>query len=61
VPSSFLLSEIEFVDSSIGDIMNALKNAGIYDDTLLVTAKHGESPIDTSQYVADGTKLRQRC
>jgi Type I phosphodiesterase / nucleotide pyrophosphatase len=55
-PSVFLLEEIEFVDASIGDIVNALNNAGIYDDTLLiVTAKHGESPIDTSQYVADGT------
>ena len=56
VPSDALLKEIEFVDASIGDIVNALKDAGIYDDTLLiVTAKHGESPIDTSQYVADGT------
>jgi arylsulfatase A-like enzyme len=50
-----LLKEIEFVDASIGDIVNGLKNAGIYDDTLLiVTAKHGESPIDPSLYVADG-------
>jgi hypothetical protein len=55
-PTGFLLNEVEFVDASIGQIVNALKNAGIYDDTLLiVTAKHGESPIDTSQYVADGT------
>jgi hypothetical protein len=56
LPSSELLKEIEFVDASIGDIVNALKVAGHYDDTLLIiTAKHGESPIDTSQYVADGT------
>ena len=26
-----LLKEIEFVDASIGDIVNALKNKGIYD------------------------------
>lgn len=54
-PSDELLKEIEFVDASIGDIVNALKNRGIYDDTLLIlTAKHGDSPIDTSRYVADG-------
>ena len=56
MPSDELLNEIEFVDASIGDIVNALKDAGIYDDTLLIiTAKHGESPIDPTQYVADGT------
>jgi hypothetical protein len=56
MPSSQLLSEIEFVDTSIGDIIHALMAAGLYDDTLvIITAKHGESPIDTSRYVADGT------
>jgi type I phosphodiesterase/nucleotide pyrophosphatase len=55
LPSAKLLQEIEFVDASIGDIVGALKNAGIYEDTLLIiTAKHGDSPIDTSLYVADG-------
>ncbi len=55
-PSDELLKEIEFVDASVGDIIEALMDAGIYNDTLVViTAKHGESPIDTSQYVADGT------
>src|SRR5208282_5861354 len=47
---------IEFVDASIGQIVNALKNAGLYDSTLIiVTAKHGESPIDPTMYVANGT------
>jgi hypothetical protein len=55
-PSGFLLNDIKFVDASIGEIVSALKAAGLYDDTLLIiTAKHGESPIDTAQYVADGT------
>jgi hypothetical protein len=55
LPSAQLLKEIEFVDASIGDIVNAFKDAGIYDDTLLIiTAKHGESPIDPGSYVADG-------
>jgi Type I phosphodiesterase / nucleotide pyrophosphatase len=55
-PSAALLNEIEFVDASIGDIVSALRGAGIYEDTLvIITAKHGESPIDPSLYVADGT------
>jgi hypothetical protein len=55
LPSQELLQEIEFVDASIGDIVGALKKAGIYDETLLIiTAKHGASPIDPSLYVADG-------
>ena len=56
LPSPWLLKEIEFVDASIGEIVAALKQARIYDDTLLIiTAKHGDSPIDPTRYVADGT------
>jgi type I phosphodiesterase/nucleotide pyrophosphatase len=55
-PSAELVGQIEFVDASIGDIVAALRNSGLYDDTLIIiTAKHGESPIDPSLYVADGT------
>jgi hypothetical protein len=56
LPSAELLKEIKYVDTAIGLIVNALKDAGIYDDTLLiVTAKHGDSPIDPTRYVANGT------
>jgi hypothetical protein len=56
LPTPELLNEIEYVDTAIGGIVNALKTAGIYNDTLLIiTAKHGESPIDPTRYVADGT------
>ena len=56
LPSTQLLNEIEFVDASIGQIVNALKDAALYDNTLIiVTAKHGESPIDPTMYVANGT------
>ena len=56
LPSANLLKEIEFVDVSIGDIVNALKSRGIYDNTLIIiTAKHGESPIDPNLYMADTT------
>src|SRR5580658_6389568 len=56
LPSAQLLGEIEYVDLAIGEIVGALKSAGIYDSTLVImTAKHGESPIDPTRYVADGT------
>jgi Type I phosphodiesterase / nucleotide pyrophosphatase len=55
-PTVYLLHEIEFVDAAIGEIVHALKHASIYDETLIiVTAKHGESPIDPNLYVANGT------
>ncbi len=50
-PSPALLSEIQFVDASIGKMVSALRSAGVYDSTLMViTAKHGQSPVDTSRY-----------
>jgi hypothetical protein len=55
-PSAELLGEIEYVDIAVGEIVHALQKARIYDDTLLIiTAKHGESPIDPTRYVADGS------
>jgi hypothetical protein len=54
LPSAPLLSEIEYVDTSIGELVNALKHAGHYDDTLIIiTAKHGMSPIDPNLFVAN--------
>ncbi len=50
-PSPSLLSEIQFVDASIGKIISALKTAGVYSSTLIViTAKHGQSPVNSSRY-----------
>jgi hypothetical protein len=50
-PTQSLLGEIEFADASIGKMVAALKNNGRYDSTLIViTAKHGQSPIDSSRY-----------
>jgi len=55
LPTAFLLEEIQSVDTSIGDIVDALKDKGIYDDTLIIiAAKHGGSPIDPTRYVANG-------
>ena len=52
-PSAALLDEFKFVDASIGAFVHKLKERGLYDSTLIViTAKHGQSPIDPSRYVA---------
>ncbi|MGB9203889.1 MAG: alkaline phosphatase family protein, partial [Terriglobales bacterium] len=51
-PSAALLDEFKFVDASIGTFVSELKKQGLYDSTLIViTAKHGQSPIDPSRYV----------
>jgi hypothetical protein len=50
-PSDFLLSEIKFVDDSIGKMVDDLKDTGRYDSTLIViTAKHGQAPIDPNRF-----------
>ena len=52
-PSAALLDEFKFVDASIGAFVRELKERGLYDSTLIViTAKHGQSPIDPNRYVA---------
>ena len=51
-PGPALLGEIKFVDASIAAFINELKSKGLYDTTLVVvTAKHGQSPIDPNRYV----------
>jgi len=50
-PSAALLGEVQFVDASIGAFVSELKKQGLYASTLIViTAKHGQSPIDPSLY-----------
>jgi arylsulfatase A-like enzyme len=51
-PTAALLSEFKFVDASIAAFVDELKDKGLYGSTLIViTAKHGQSPIDPSRYV----------
>ncbi|HLV89156.1 MAG TPA: alkaline phosphatase family protein [Candidatus Sulfotelmatobacter sp.] len=51
-PSAALLGEFKFVDASIAAFVRELKKEGLYDSTLIViTAKHGQSPIDPTRYV----------
>jgi hypothetical protein len=51
-PSAPLQGEITFVDASIGRFVAALRERDLLDSTLIViTAKHGQSPIDPARYV----------
>ena len=50
-PTPKMMDEIEFVDDSIGLMVNELKNKGLLESTLIiVTAKHGQSAIDTNRF-----------
>jgi len=50
-PTPALLSEIQFVDASIAQMISGLKAQGLLSSTLIViSAKHGQSPVDSSRY-----------
>jgi hypothetical protein len=50
-PTTSMLGEIKFVDGAIGQFVSALKQTHLLDSTtIIVTAKHGQSPIDTHRF-----------
>jgi len=50
-PSANLKTNIVFVDKAIGQMVSELKKRGLFDSTLIVvTAKHGQSPIDPNKF-----------
>ena len=52
-PTPALLGEFQFVDASIAAFISELQKQGLSDSTLIViTAKHGQSPIDPNRYVS---------
>ncbi len=54
-PTPSLFQEIKFVDNTIGLMVAELKAQRLLSSTLIViTAKHGQSPIDSSRYKANG-------
>jgi hypothetical protein len=56
-PTPALLGEIQFADASIGRMVDALGARGLLNSTLIVvTAKHGQSPIDSARYLGISTK-----
>ncbi|MGO9209231.1 MAG: alkaline phosphatase family protein [Terriglobales bacterium] len=50
-PTPSMLSEIQFVDAAIGQMVTALKNQHLlHPTTIIITAKHGQSPIDNHRF-----------
>ena len=46
-----LLKALDFVDNSLGMVVDALKAKNIYEDTLIIVAsKHGQAPINPALY-----------
>jgi hypothetical protein len=57
-PSADLINEIQFVDDSIGEMVSALQSRGLMDKTLIIiTAKHGQSPIDPNLFKEKGNGI----
>jgi arylsulfatase A-like enzyme len=53
-PSAVLAYGLKKTDDALWQMINALKQAGIYDSTLfIVTAKHGQSPINVGPLPID--------
>ena len=52
-PGNALTLQLQFVDDALGKFMNELKSKNLDDSTLIiVSAKHGQSPINVSDRVA---------
>jgi len=50
-PRPKMLAEIQYVDAAIGQMIAALKQEGLLDSTtIIITAKHGQSPIDPNRF-----------
>lgn len=50
-PSELLLDEFRFVDTSIGEFVNAIHKNHLDDSTVIIrTAKHGQSPMDPQHF-----------
>ncbi len=55
-PSASLFQEIMYIDTEIGAMVSELTKQKLIDSTLIIiTAKHGQSPVDSSRYVKDGS------
>src|SRR6201984_1331021 len=50
-PRPLMSKDIVFVDAAIGQMVAALKHEGLLDSTtIIITAKHGQSPIDPNRF-----------
>lgn len=48
-PGPYVMRALMHLDAALGKIQDALFSAKIYDATIILTAKHGQSPIDPSK------------
>ena len=49
-PGQALVGQIDFVDRSLGEMVQELKHEGLFESTMIViSAKHGQSPIDVTK------------
>jgi len=50
-PTTNMQNEISFADKAIGQMVAALKNQGLFESTtIIITAKHGQSPVDPHRF-----------
>jgi hypothetical protein len=57
-PGNALTLQFQFVDDALGKFINELKQQNLYDSTLIiVSAKHGQSPINVKDRVAISDSL----
>jgi arylsulfatase A-like enzyme len=50
-PTNDMLNAIKYVDGAIGQMVGELKDRGLLESTtIIITAKHGQSPIDTHRF-----------
>ena len=50
-PRPLMIKEIVFVDAAIGQMVSVLKSKGLlHSTTIIITAKHGQSPIDPNRF-----------
>jgi hypothetical protein len=57
-PGNALTQQFQFVDDALGKFANELKKQNLYDSTLIiVSAKHGQSPINVADRVAISDSL----
>jgi hypothetical protein len=50
-PTPSMLGQIKFVDGAIGQFVKELKKNHLYESTtIIITAKHGQSPMDTHRF-----------
>ena len=60
-PNDGLAAQFDYVDAALGELMAGLKDNGLADSTLvIVSAKHGQSPIDPGTFQPTDDKLYEK-